>query len=169
MEDLPKTFQHAVKITRDIGIRFLWIDSLCIVQDDPADWEIEASKMASIYSGSYLTIAAISSRDSRGGCIPELTPSEYFKIDGRGKGNTSIYVRQTPSQVHLRRAHLEITGGWNPLYIPLVSTLVIIIQTIRLLTYNNSYLELGSIKSVFYPHELLISTKRRYSGNVHPP
>lgn len=66
---LPQTFQDAVAIARELGLRYLWIDSLCIIQDSAADWEAESSKMADIYHNSYLTIAAISSPDSRGGCF----------------------------------------------------------------------------------------------------
>jgi hypothetical protein len=38
---LPKTFQDAVTVTRELAVRYTWMDSLCIVQDDPADWEAE--------------------------------------------------------------------------------------------------------------------------------
>lgn len=119
LEELPKTFLDAVKITRCLGVRFLWIDSLCIVQDDPEDWEVEASQMASIYEGSYLTIAATSSRDSRGGCIIEAPG--FSRVDTRAEKGKSIYVRQTPLEVDLNRAHLEIKGDWNQLQNPLVS------------------------------------------------
>ena len=119
--ELPTTFQHAIMITRRLGIRFLWIDSLCIVQDDPSDWEMEASKMASIYSSSYLTIAAISSLNSNGGCIPEFPPSAYFKINAKGTEHTSVYIRQDQFEVDLSRAHSEITGSEVPWSIPLVN------------------------------------------------
>ena len=42
-EQLSQTFQDAVRITRGLGIDFLWIDSLCIIQDSREDWEREAS------------------------------------------------------------------------------------------------------------------------------
>lgn len=42
---LPKTFRDAVEVTRDLGFRFLWIDSLCVIQDNDADWIHQASKM----------------------------------------------------------------------------------------------------------------------------
>jgi hypothetical protein len=58
MDALPKTFRHAMIITRKLGLRYLWIDTLCIVQDDPSDWKREASNMAHIFSNSLLTIAA---------------------------------------------------------------------------------------------------------------
>jgi hypothetical protein len=56
--DLNKTFQDAVVITRKLGFRYLWIDSLCIVQDSQEDWRSEAGRMASVYGGSELTLSA---------------------------------------------------------------------------------------------------------------
>lgn len=75
-DSLPRTFKDAIIITRKLGIRYIWIDSLCIVQDDPKDWEREASRMSSVYQGGSFTIAATDSTDSRGGCYlesPKLT------------------------------------------------------------------------------------------------
>lgn len=64
---LPLTFRHAVQITRDLGVRYLWIDSLCIIQDSVEDWEVESSRMGAIYMHSYVTLAADSSRSSDAG------------------------------------------------------------------------------------------------------
>lgn len=58
---LPKTFQDAVTTTRNLGLHYIWIDSLCIIQDVRADWETESACMSSIYENSLLTIAATSS------------------------------------------------------------------------------------------------------------
>jgi hypothetical protein len=66
--DLSRTFRDFIGIARRLGIQHVWIDSLCIIQDDGADWEKEASQMASVYSNAYLTIAASSSADGNGGC-----------------------------------------------------------------------------------------------------
>ena len=51
---LSKTFQEAIELTRRLCYQFIWIDSLCIVQDDKQDWETQSAKMASIYGGSDL-------------------------------------------------------------------------------------------------------------------
>ncbi|KAK8127295.1 HET domain-containing protein [Apiospora sp. TS-2023a] len=67
---LPKTFRDAVTITLELGLRYIWIDSLCIIQDSDTDWQTESSKMADIYRNGYITIAAVSSPDSKGGCFP---------------------------------------------------------------------------------------------------
>jgi hypothetical protein len=57
---LPRTIQDLISITRRLGVQFLWVDALCIVQDSISgeDWIHESSKMATIYGNAYLTIAA---------------------------------------------------------------------------------------------------------------
>jgi len=67
LEKLPQTFQDAIELTRRLGIRYIWIDSLCIVQDDASDWADESKQMGTIYERSYLTIAATSAPDGDGG------------------------------------------------------------------------------------------------------
>ena len=57
LHDLPPLFQDAVRVTRALHIRYLWIDALCIIQDDRQDWETQALQMGSIYQRSFVTIA----------------------------------------------------------------------------------------------------------------
>ncbi|KAF2183400.1 HET-domain-containing protein [Zopfia rhizophila CBS 207.26] len=59
VDQLPKTIQDAITITRMLGVRYLWVDAIAIIQDEPEDWTREASKMDSIYRNSILTIAAV--------------------------------------------------------------------------------------------------------------
>ena len=66
---LCKTMHDAVIVTRNLQLKYLWIDALCIVQDDLEDWKREAMKMAEIYTQSTITIAASSSPDGDGGCF----------------------------------------------------------------------------------------------------
>ncbi|KIL84602.1 hypothetical protein FAVG1_12128 [Fusarium avenaceum] len=58
MATLPAAYVDAIRLCREIGIPYLWIDALCIVQDDPEDWGRESAIMGSVYSNAYLTIAA---------------------------------------------------------------------------------------------------------------
>jgi hypothetical protein len=67
MEDFPPTFRDAVLITRRLGYQYLWIDSLCIIQDSPEDWLAESAKMGYIYKHASLTIAAEAGADSEAG------------------------------------------------------------------------------------------------------
>jgi len=78
-ERLPKTFSDAILVAHRLGIPYLWIDSLCIVQADESDWAVESSRMAAVYSNSYLTIAAASSdSDDKGFLRPR--PFEYSTV-----------------------------------------------------------------------------------------
>lgn len=67
MSSLPPSFRDAVIVTRELGIRDLWIDSLCIVQDDLDDWRKESAEMGRIYGMSFLTIIAAGASNSQVG------------------------------------------------------------------------------------------------------
>jgi hypothetical protein len=77
--DLPPTYRDAVSVSRHLRIRYLWIDSLCVIQDSLADWKNESARMAEVYSRSCLTIAADWSPNSEGGCYN--MPNNRQKID----------------------------------------------------------------------------------------
>jgi hypothetical protein len=67
--NLPANFQDAITITRRLGIQYLWINSLCIIQDSKKDWEEQSKKMAAIYRDSTLTISALASEGSKRGIL----------------------------------------------------------------------------------------------------
>lgn len=66
-DHLPQTFQDAVSVTRKLDLRYLWIDSLCIIQNDEEDWAREAAAMAKVYGGSLCTLSALEAQDSTEG------------------------------------------------------------------------------------------------------
>jgi hypothetical protein len=74
LSSLPKTFQDAVLITRKLDVRYLWIDSLCIVQDSTADWQKESAVMEAIYRNGYLNISARGAPNATVGCFFERAP-----------------------------------------------------------------------------------------------
>ena len=55
---LPLTFQDAIEVTRRLGFHYLWIDSLCILQDDRSDWLCESAEMGKVYSNAVLNLSA---------------------------------------------------------------------------------------------------------------
>ena len=75
MSSLPPTFKDSVKTTRLLGLQYLWIDSLCIIQDSIEDWEIECSKMADIYRNALVTIAAVDAANSLEGFLNQRPSS----------------------------------------------------------------------------------------------
>lgn len=98
---LPKTFQDAIMLVHSIGMRYIWIDSLCIIQDDEADWSSEAKRMANIYSNASIVIAAANSKDPTEGLfvtnqpdpvvvkVPFISEGEivdHFSISARPRG-----------------------------------------------------------------------------------
>jgi len=102
--DLSRSFQDAVTFTRWIGIRYLWIDCLCIIQDDEEDWEKESAKMASIYSGAFLVLGATRAAGCDEGFLGPREKS--WNIGSYTFWNTSF-------EVHTRRliAHNSLLGS----------------------------------------------------------
>jgi hypothetical protein len=91
---LPKTFQDAIKFTRAYGARFLWIDSLCIIQDSISDWQQESARMGDKYKNALCNIAATAASDGRVGCFfnrnPLLVQNFRLHIDSfRGHPSTT--------------------------------------------------------------------------------
>ncbi|KAI3336430.1 HET-domain-containing protein [Xylariaceae sp. AK1471] len=71
---LPLTIQDAITVARQIGLQYLWVDSLCIIQDSVDDMNIELGKMAQIYSDSHVAIVAASASSSDEGFLARKVP-----------------------------------------------------------------------------------------------
>jgi hypothetical protein len=67
LSGLPPNFRDAIQATRKLGFRYLWIDSLCIIQDSIEDWAAESVTMGKVYQTATLCIAAAASKDADGG------------------------------------------------------------------------------------------------------
>jgi hypothetical protein len=82
VSDLPKTFQDAVQVTRELGVLYLWIDSLCIIQygDNGEDWKAQSGQMESVFSASYCVVAATSAVDSNAGFLERDVSTEYVYV-----------------------------------------------------------------------------------------
>lgn len=59
LHSMPRTYRDAIMLTRSLHIRYLWIDSLCIIQDDKADWERESAVMFDVYRNAHITLCAL--------------------------------------------------------------------------------------------------------------
>lgn len=86
---LSKTFKDAIEFSHAIGIEYIWIDSLCIIQDSGKDWESEAAKMADYYANCHITLAATAAIDGNIGFFPKLPRyDEPLKIQGVHHGQS---------------------------------------------------------------------------------
>lgn len=100
---LPRAFQQAVLLTKALGVRFLWIDSLCVVQDDPSDKLRASLELNDIYGNASLTIASASAAEpTKGLFAPKM---QTFKVQANdNKGTlTKVYVREQPSHYSFKK------------------------------------------------------------------
>ncbi|SPO04662.1 related to protein TOL [Cephalotrichum gorgonifer] len=81
-ERLPRSIQDAIIVTRDLGFRYLWVDSLCITQDDEVDKSREISQMASIYKNAAVTIAAGIAEKASEGFLARQTAEDKAYLPG---------------------------------------------------------------------------------------
>ncbi|PMD38806.1 HET-domain-containing protein [Hyaloscypha variabilis F] len=116
MSLLPQTFRDAVFISRKLGVRYLWIDSLCIIQDSKTDWEKESAVMGDVYGRSHLTIAARGAANAEIGCFiprkeePPACCLEYKNADGSIRGQ--MFVRNPAFEIErIDRSPLD-ERGW---------------------------------------------------------
>lgn len=66
VKELPNSIKEAIEVTRRIGVFYLWVDRLCIVQNDAQDVETECDRMCDIYERALLTWVALTILDRRG-------------------------------------------------------------------------------------------------------
>ncbi|PLB50091.1 HET-domain-containing protein [Aspergillus steynii IBT 23096] len=84
---LSKTITDAIIATRKLGIRYIWIDALCIQQDDEQDLSINISNMAAIYGNAVLTVVASTNSDPTQGLpgvssTPRAKEANYAVVQG---------------------------------------------------------------------------------------
>ncbi|KAK7398743.1 hypothetical protein QQX98_011887 [Neonectria punicea] len=75
IKDLPQTFKDAIRVARTLGLAYIWIDSLCIIQQDDNDWRYESGQMRSVYGGTHVNLAASSATSVYEGLC--LKPTQY--------------------------------------------------------------------------------------------
>ncbi|EXJ75277.1 uncharacterized protein A1O5_01973 [Cladophialophora psammophila CBS 110553] len=104
-KELSKTFQDAIDICRRLGIDFLWIDALCILQDSNADWSLNAAEVGSIYENALITIAASKSKEGCQGCYSTADPRYLARLVG---GSDNVYVRLKPPSYPVHEVYLDL-------------------------------------------------------------
>lgn len=108
MSSLPKTHRDAIKVSRILGVRHLWIDSICICQDDVKDWERESARMAAVYANAYLTLSATGSENDSGGLVGPRKPRTYVRLTQTTNNDASGSI--LACRVPVRRTSDEASG-----------------------------------------------------------
>jgi hypothetical protein len=111
--DLPQTFRDAVTITRKLGYQYLWIDSLCIIQDSKEDWMRESALMGHIYRASALNISAGGAEDSSSGCFVTREPLRHRACILTGDSTRGLCIpRHCPTEWRDHEGSSTISRGW---------------------------------------------------------
>jgi len=115
---LTNNFKQAIEIARFLGVRYIWIDSLCIIQRSTEDWEREASKMHLVYRHSYCNIAVADSVGQYGGAYRireplDVSPVKYTPHDGSSMFSGRVW-RVMPEDLWARELLQSslYTRGW---------------------------------------------------------
>lgn len=107
LDEMPRTFQDAVHVARALHIDYVWIDSLCIVQDDYNEWLEQSAKMGSIYMNSTFVIAAHSAEQCNEGFLWRChVPSALRIPPSLGGPNFSVSMPEMATE-QLRRRFFE--------------------------------------------------------------
>ncbi|KAL7820636.1 heterokaryon incompatibility domain-containing protein [Trichoderma gracile] len=93
---LPKLYRDAVRLAQVLGIKYIWIDALCIIQDDVDDWERESQTMADIFRNSLVTVIPLCAASTDEGFLERnpnikiLYHSDEWNVSG------SFFIRHMP-------------------------------------------------------------------------
>jgi hypothetical protein len=133
IDNLPETILDALEVTRKLGLRYIWIDSLCIIQNNPADLATELGNMSKIYQNAQLTISAASAEDCTKGFLQRRLRYEdnestrYYSSTLMNNGATGDFL-------------LSEQSSWDKEYLPINSRAWTLQETLlaqRLLIYSH--------------------------------
>lgn len=127
-DDVSKTMKEAAAVTRRLGLRYLWIDALCIIQDSAEDWETEAGRMSTVYRDAHITLSAAAAEATTQGLFPTAADrvlyNETCELLAPGPEEKDVNVRvrlrsESPSDLNsashsslkLPKPHIS-TRGW---------------------------------------------------------
>ncbi|KAG6356958.1 hypothetical protein INS49_014833 [Diaporthe citri] len=120
-DDLPATIRDAIGLARYLRVQYLWVDALCIIQDDTQDWAHESAQMSTVYAQAFLAISASSVDSSRLSFLRHNRPNsdDLFRLQEKAASDqhhdtashdlvNTLAVRRTPSSGFHQNPEKEI-------------------------------------------------------------
>ena len=141
IRDLPQTIQDTITICKRLGLSYLWVDSICIIQDDLEDWRAESPIMNQIYGNALLTLTGVASEHANEGLF---TPRWLANRSTWFPSEPGFFLAQNPSEL--------ITDPWAHLDQRVCTLLATRIST-RAWTLQE---ELMSMRNLFWTRHGLI-------------
>jgi hypothetical protein len=92
IDEFPKTFQHAMDFACRLGVRYIWIDSLCILQDSQKDWLYQSAQMDQVYNNSLCNISATAASNSSKGLYMDRDSKQHWV------GEVALNTKGIPGQ-----------------------------------------------------------------------
>lgn len=111
---LPILFRDAILLVRELGCRYLWIDSLCILQDSESDWLTESANMSSIYAHATLNIAATAQRDASVSLFRQRFHGQGFRelrVSAAGRSAAGLGLRAPMDTVEIGSLPLSLSSS----------------------------------------------------------
>ncbi|KAI1407943.1 HET-domain-containing protein [Hypoxylon sp. FL1857] len=116
MRELPQNFVDTILVCRKLGVEYVWIDSLCIIQDSPEDWKREAVTMHLVYKYAQATIVAAAAKSSRDGFLvrnTRMTPAVKIAYPSESSGQANPWMILYPSSEESQRDFEYEDSQWN--------------------------------------------------------
>lgn len=111
VERLYKTFRDAITVTRALGLNYLRIDALCIIQGDEKEWHQEFALMSGVYGNSTVNIAALLRRITHLAFFHKISPDYQESTFGHHQEIYISYRMETPTSEVLPKPHLQRCMG----------------------------------------------------------
>ena len=108
VSQLPSTLRDAAAVCSRLGINMLWIDSLCIIQDDANDWDKESQKMGNVYQNAFVTIISASTHSCHESFLSNMRQGSVA-LARSGPGDACIKARRSVPRGH----HLRIDESYG--------------------------------------------------------
>lgn len=114
LESMVQTLQDAVFVCRQLKVDYLWVDALCILQDDHGqDWETETRNMHNVFGNAWFTLCVCSAVDASHGFLSERWPKDVPMKANKAGGYFHYLPAAAPkSLAHIRNSSALASRGW---------------------------------------------------------
>lgn len=120
-DSLPQTFRDTATFARKLGLEYMWIDSMCIIQGDEKDWQKESTRMYSVYSNAYITFAALHAHDSHDSLFSRRDPASLAPLITLGFQRKKFHVQAYRVPDERWGVFLQTVHGYTESHHPLLN------------------------------------------------